>query len=177
MRNVAAAALLLALAGPAMAQSIGEKTGVNSLIGVAPTSQDFVTQAVNSNKFEIQSSELALQKGDDATKAMAKTFIDDHKKAGDDLKTVLDGAKLDVKVPDALDSTHQGKLDKLKTLSGDEFSKQYKSDQVTAHKNAVDLFKRYGDGGENEPLKAFARTTLPHLEEHLKMAEDAYNKK
>lgn len=184
MRNVAAAALSLLLAGPvlsgaAVAESLGEKTGVNSLIGVAPTAQDFVSQAVISNMFEIKSSELAVQKGDETTKSMAQKFINDHKEAGDELKVVLNDAgrladkKLEVKVPDALDSTHQSKIDKLKDLSGEDFVKQYNSDQVTAHKNAVDLFKRYGEGGDNEPLKAYARKTLPHLEEHLKLAEAA----
>ena len=30
------------LAGPALAQSAGEKTGVNSALGIAPTTADFV---------------------------------------------------------------------------------------------------------------------------------------
>jgi hypothetical protein len=34
---------LLAL-GPAIGQSMGEKTGVNSALGIAPTTQDFVTE-------------------------------------------------------------------------------------------------------------------------------------
>jgi putative membrane protein len=35
-----------------MAQSVGEKTGVNSMAGVAPSTQDFVTEAVQSDMFE-----------------------------------------------------------------------------------------------------------------------------
>jgi putative membrane protein len=44
--------------------------------------------------------------------------------------------------------------------------------QVSAHKDAVSLFERYAKGGENADLKAFAAKTLPHLREHLKMAQD-----
>lgn len=37
-----AAVLTLALSSAASAQSVGEKTGVNSVLGVAPSTADFV---------------------------------------------------------------------------------------------------------------------------------------
>ncbi|UXN66313.1 DUF4142 domain-containing protein (plasmid) [Phyllobacterium sp. A18/5-2] len=60
-------------------------------------------------------------------------------------------------------------LAKLKDLQGTEFTEQYHSDQVATHKDAVDLFQRYGDGGENAVLKAWAATTRPALEHNLHM--------
>ena len=176
--TAAACLLLLGAAGmPAHAQSVGEKTGVNSLIGVAPTAQDFVTQAVISDMFEDQTSKLALEKADEKTKAFAKKMIDDHKKTSDELKSVVQTGDMKLTLPTALDSSHQSKLDKLKSLSGDDFTKQYHDDQVTAHKNATDLYKRYAEGGDNAALKAFAIKTKPHLDEHLKMAQDLASKK
>jgi hypothetical protein len=62
-------------------------------------------------------------------------------------------------------------LDKLNSLNGDDFRKQYFSDQVSAHKDAVSLFKRYGNGGDNLKLKNWATTTLPALQHHLDMAQ------
>ena len=175
--TAAACLLLLGAAGmPAHAQSVGEKTGVNSLIGVAPSSQDFVTQAVISDMFENQSSKLALEKSDEKTKAFAQKMIDDHKKTSDELKSVVQTGDMKLTLPTDLDSSHQSKLDKLKSLSGEDFTKQYHDDQVTAHKNATDLYKRYAEGGDNAALKAFAIKTKPHLDEHLKMAQDL-NKK
>jgi putative membrane protein len=44
--------------------------------------------------------------------------------------------------------------------------------QVSAHKDAVSLFERYSKDGDNADLKAFAGKYLPHLQEHLKMAQD-----
>lgn len=176
--TAAACLLLLGAAGmPAHAQSVGEKTGVNSLIGVAPTSQDFVTQAVISDMFEDQSSKLALEKSDEKTKAYAQKMIEDHKKTSDELKSVVQTGDMKLNLPTALDSSHQSKLDKLKSLSGEDFTRQYHDDQVTAHKNATDLYKRYAEGGDNAALKAFAIKTKPHLDEHLKMAQDLDNKK
>jgi putative membrane protein len=70
-----------------------------------------------------------------------------------------------------MDSSHQGKLDKLKALTGADFDKQYVSDQQGAHKDAVDLFERYAKGGENADLKAWAGKTVPALKHHQEMAD------
>src|ERR1700748_82408 len=43
--------------------------------------------------------------------------------------------------------------------------------QLQAHQEAVDLFNRYAQGGDNNDLKAWAATTLPHLREHTTMAQ------
>ena len=176
IRTALAVALLLA-AAPASAQSVGEKSGLNSLVGRAPSSADFVTEASISDMFELQSSQLAAERGDEPTKAFAKRMIADHEKSSGELKQVLQDGKIEAQVPTALDSAHQKKLDTLKGLQGADFNKQYREDQVKAHKDAVDLFQRYGNGGDNAALKAFARKTEPALAEHLKMAQDLQNQK
>jgi putative membrane protein len=63
----------------------------------------------------------------------------------------------------AMDSSRQKMFDKMNSLRGDDFRKQYFSDQVSAHKDAVSLFTRYGKGGDNAKLKDWALTDLRHL--------------
>lgn len=58
---LAAAGLAILLASPVLAQSAAEKTGVNSVMGVAPKTEDFVTEAASSDMFEIESSKLAVE--------------------------------------------------------------------------------------------------------------------
>ncbi|MEA2865524.1 MAG: putative rane protein, partial [Bradyrhizobium sp.] len=58
------------LAAPALAQSAGEKTGVNSALGIAPTTADFVKEVAISDMFEIQSSKLAQDKGNASPTAL-----------------------------------------------------------------------------------------------------------
>jgi putative membrane protein len=53
MKKLAAVALCLIFAGPALAESVSEKTGLNSLVGTSPNTQDFVTEAAISDMFEI----------------------------------------------------------------------------------------------------------------------------
>ncbi|PWL16608.1 DUF305 domain-containing protein [Falsochrobactrum shanghaiense] len=163
---------LLLAPTPVYAQSTAEKTGVNSLIGTAPTTQDFVTLSGSSDMFEIESSKLALDKGDPATKSFAQQMVTDHEKTSAELKDLIATKVKSVKAPAAPTEDHQKMLDDLKKLQGDEFTTQYRSDQESVHENAVDLFKRYGENGDDADLKAWANATRPTLEHHLKMAKE-----
>jgi putative membrane protein len=160
------------LAGPALAQSVGEKTGVNSTLGIAPTTADFVKEVAISDMFEIQSSQLAQDKGNAPEKSFASQMITDHTKTSTELKSLVSSGKVQAELPSALDSSHQSKLDKLKGESGKDFSADFNSDQVSAHKDAVSLFERYAKGGDNADLKDWAGKTLPALKHHLEMAQD-----
>ncbi|ACS60378.1 MULTISPECIES: DUF4142 domain-containing protein [Rhizobium] len=172
MKKIIIASLAISLAGPVLAQSAAEKSGVNSLIGVAPKTEDFVQEAATSDMFEIESSRLALDRGDAATKTFAQQMVTDHEKTSSELKALISAGKVKAQLPSAMTSAQQDMLDKLKGLQGDDFMKQYHSDQESAHEDAVDLFKRYGEGGDNAELKAWAASTRPALEHHLQMAED-----
>ena len=172
-RTLILASILLATAGSAaLAQSTAEKTGVNSVMGVAPKTEDFVLEAASSDMFEIESSKLAVERSDEKTEAFAQQMLTDHQKTSDELKAMVTAGKVKATIPTAMSSAHQGMLDDLKKLQGEEFTKQYHSDQEDVHEDAVDLFKRYGDEGENAELKAWAAKTRPALEHHLQMATE-----
>jgi putative membrane protein len=172
MKYLAPCLALALLATPAMAQSVGEKTGINSTLGIAPATADFVKQAAISDMFEIQSSQLAQERGDAADKAFAATMIKDHEKTASDLKSMVSSGDLKVTLPTELDSAHQSKLDKLKSLRGGDFSARYQLEQVSGHKDAVSLFERYAKGGDHPKLKEWADKTLPSLRHHLQMAQE-----
>ena len=169
-KYLAAAAVVFAT--PVLAQSVPEKSGVNSTLGISPSTQDFVTEAANSDMLEIESSKLVAAKGDAKDKAFADQMIKDHTATSDELKGLVSRGKVQVNLQAAMDKAHGAKLDKLNSLSGADFTKAYEDMQVSAHKDAVSLFERYAKGGDNVDLKAFAAKTLPHLREHLKMAQD-----
>lgn len=154
---------LLAAAGalsaaPAFAQSV--------------STEDFVKKVAVSDMFEVQSSQLALdRKPDRDTKPFAKTTVHDHTKTSKELKGLVDGGKVKAMLPTALDSEHQAKLDQLKGLSGKDFDTAYDKAQLEGHRDAVALFEGYAKTGDNADLKKWAGKTLPHLRKHLKMAE------
>jgi putative membrane protein len=172
MNRISLVVICSLLASPAIGETAGEKTGVNSALGIAPTTNDFVQEAAISDMFEIQSSKVASTKLSGPEKNFADQMVTDHTKTSAELSAGATGAN--VPIPTAMDSSHQKMLDKLNSLSGDDFRKQYFGDQVSAHKDAVSLFERYGKGGDNPKLKDWASTTLPTLKHHLEMAQGLY---
>jgi putative membrane protein len=137
---------------------------------VSPSTNDFAMQVAVSDMFELESSKLAQERADAKSKTFAAKMIKDHSATSSELKGIASSAKLEL--PTALDSSHQSKLDKLKGLQGADFDKEYDSAQLETHKDAVDLFQRYAKGGDSPALKKFAAKHLPHLKQHLRMAQD-----
>jgi putative membrane protein len=170
MKHALVIATCIAMSGPAMAQSIGEKTGVDALLGITPSTADFVLEVARSDMFELASSKIAVEKTDGAIRSFASMMIVDHTKTTDQLKSEAEADNLPL--PTSMSSANQSKLDKLAKLSGGDFAKEYMDEQVSAHKDAVNLFQRYGKGGDNSKLKNWAVTTLPTLQHHLDMAQD-----
>jgi putative membrane protein len=160
------------LASPATAQSVGEKTGVNAVLGVSPSTADFVKEVAISDMFEIEASKIAQSKGNAPEKTFASHMQADHTKTSTELKGLVSSGKVKAELPTALDSSHQSKLDKLKGANGKDFSSDFDSMQVSAHKDAVSLFERYAKSGDNPELKDWAGKTLPALKHHLEMAEN-----
>ncbi len=174
MKTIAILAIAGALALPpaALAQSAGEKTGVNSTLGIAPTTADFVKEAATSDMTEIAASKIGQERGNAQEKAFAAQMITDHTKTSTELKSLVSSGDVKADIPAALDSASQGKVDKLKNAKPDDFSSDFDSMQVSAHKDAVSLFERYAKGGDNPKLKDWAGRTLPALQHHLEMAQN-----
>jgi putative membrane protein len=171
--SVAAAALLVG--APVLAQSVGEKTGINSALDISPTTADFVKEAATSDMLEIAAAKIAEDKGNAEEKKFAAQMVTDHTKTTSDLKGLVSGGAVKAEIPSMLDSSSQKKLDKLKDTKPADFAGEYDPMQVSAHKDAVSLFERYSKSGDNAKLKDWAGKTLPTLQHHLQMAQ-AMNK-
>jgi putative membrane protein len=159
------------VAGPALAQSIGERTGVNSALGISPTMADFIKEAANSDMLQIAAATFAQEKGNAVEKKFAEQMMTDHSKTSSDLKSLVSSGAVMADIPTALDSSSQKKLDKLRDTRRQAFASEYDPMQVSVHKEAISLFERYSKSGDNPKLKDWAGKTLPTLQHHLDMAE------
>jgi putative membrane protein len=167
MKKLILAAALLALAAPSHAQNATDQSKAGQGT-VSAATKKFVNEAAITDMFEIQAGQLAQQKANDsAYKDFAQMTIADHTKTTEQLK----GMNLGIQPPEQLDATHKAKLNKLNALSGAAFERQYKTDQVQGHRQAIGLFERYAKSGENKDVKQFAENTLPTLKTHLQHAE------
>jgi putative membrane protein len=167
--TLAFASVLLSTA--AFAQSVGEKTGINSTLEIAPKTEDFIKEAALSDMLEIDAAKIAQQKGDSQEKTFAGEMITDHTKTSTELKGLVSG-EMKSAIPSSLDGSSQKKLDKLRDTKPEDFAGEYDPMQVSAHKDAVSLFERYAKGGDDPKLKDWAAKTLPILQHHLEMAQD-----
>ncbi len=147
-------------AAPAVAQTTNQSSNANT--------QEFVRDAAIGGMFEVQSSQLALNKSQDRdVRDFAQRMIKDHTEADNKLKSI---AKNET-IPSSLDAPHQQMLQHLRGENGSNFVEAFKQDQVTAHQQAISQFRNYADHGDDQQLKQFAQQTLPTLQDHLRMAE------
>ena len=144
----------------------------SSSTALAQSAQDFVNKVAISDMFEIQSSQLALSKqADEDTKPFAQKMVQDHQKTSSELKAVVEGSMVKLTLPATMDSEHQKMLNDLQAKDGKDFDRTYDQIQLKAHRDAVALFESYSKNGDNPELKSWAVATLPHLKEHLSLAQ------
>jgi len=151
---------LLAFAAAVVLCSVGHTVKADEM-----SSQDFANKAASSDMFEIQSSELALQKSQNAdVKEFAEMMVQDHRRATEGLKAAAeqDG----VTVPADLDAKHAEQLQTLEDASAEEFDSVYVNAQVAGHEEALVLMTDYADAGVGS-LKSHAESAKPIIQKHL----------
>lgn len=135
---------------------------------MARTPRDFVRHAAIGGLFEVQSSQLALERSENAdVRRTAERMIADHRDANERLKRIAQSKGLEV--PTELDEKHKQRLDRLRNAEQN-FDRAYLQAQRQAHSEAIALFEA-GSQLDDEQLAGFARQTLPTLREHLQHIE------
>ena len=144
----------------------------------ASTSADerFVLQAAEGGMMEVAKGKLAAQKGaHEGVKQFGQKMVDDHTKAGDELKAIASGKSITLP-GETPTSPMQAIVAKLEKLEGAAFDRAYVEDQVRDHEKTIALFEREAKTGTDTELKAFAEKTLPTLKEHLTAVRDLKSK-
>jgi len=132
----------------------------------------FVTKAAQGGLAEVKLGQLAQDKGSNqSVKDFGAQMVKDHSEANDKLKSVVSGKG--VSVPDSLNAKDQALYDRLSKLSGTQFDRAYISAMVKDHVEDVAEFRKESKTAQDADIKSFAAKTLPTLEHHLQMAQDA----
>jgi putative membrane protein len=128
----------------------------------------FVKKAAMDGMTEVQLGKIAASKAkDDNVKEFAQRMVTDHSKANEELASIA--KKKGIKLPTSLDTEHQSMIQSLNAKSGAAFDTAYSQHMDAAHAKAVALFQGAITGSDQD-LAAFAKKTLPTLEEHKQMA-------
>jgi len=118
-------------AGSAPVGTAGEAADVKG------ADKDFVHDAAITGMAEIEIGRIALDHSRDVNvKKFAQMMIDDHTKAGEDLKTVATRHRIEL--PAQVDDDHRDKAEALGKKTGTEFDQDYADAMVDGHQAFVD---------------------------------------
>jgi putative membrane protein len=132
----------------------------------------FVTKAAQGGLAEVELGNLATQKAaNDKVKHFGQQMVTDHSKANDALKLIA--VSEGITLPTGLDSKADALKTRLSGLNGADFDRAYMENMVKDHKEDIAEFQKEADHGTDQQIKEFALKTLPTLQHHLQMAQDA----
>jgi putative membrane protein len=160
---IAIAASAVALCGVALAQNT-----------LSPADLKFVHEAAAGSAAEVEMGNTAATKATDPkVKAFGERMVADHTKLGDELKALA--TQKGVTLSAGPDAKSKKTSDKISKMSGAAFDKAYMRDMVTDHQKDVAEFRKQANDATDPDIKKWASTTLPTLEEHLRLAQEALN--
>jgi len=143
----------------------------------ALTLQSFMQQAAASDIFEIQTGQMAAQKGTmPEVRSYGDTLVRDHTMSTSEMMTLA--SQKNVTLSMTLPQDKAAKATLLQNASGTAFDQQFSEMQVQAHEEAIDLYEKADQDISDTQVQAFIDKTLPVLRMHLdeaKKLEDMTN--
>jgi putative membrane protein len=107
--------------------------------------------------------------------------VADHKKANEELDTLIKGKELQGKglqIPSSQSDMHKTTMEKFhQQEAGKNFDRDYMEQMVEDHKTDVELFETAADNEKLDPtLRGYAKRMLPTLRDHLTQAQTIQSK-
>ena len=172
------ASLSLATLAPSFAGGAGAQaqqgnpmtSGVTTAQTTNNTDVLFMEVGTMSNLTEILTSQLALQKSQNAAvRAYAQRMIAEHTAAQNQLNAIA--ARKNVRITDKPGADQRLLFNKLSTLSGVAFDRMYVMVQVMGHDMTLKLIDNYLTIGRDPDGLAYARQIRPAVAMHLRDAQ------
>lgn len=172
-------AAVLAFAGCASDGHMGMSHGTGmgaaataSNARLAAADMDFAMTAAGTDMYEIQASQLAMQRGSaPAVRNYAQMLVNHHTMSSNELKTILSAKGM--APPPALPADKQAKIARLQSLQGTAFDREYvRVTGVQDHQAAIGVFENASRSVADPDLRRFAAKTLPVLQQHLRSAQE-----
>jgi putative membrane protein len=168
----AAAAVSAAGVDIATAQNAGAPAAVSSAPSLlSPVDYNFVAQANLGAPFQVDSGRLAEKKATTAAiRDYAHLMVVSHIPVVDALNAVLQHKGIAAPPNTLLRGAYDTMIASLKIEHYAAFDRDYVDGQVEYQEGNTALFQGEIENGTDPELKAFARQTLPKIEDHLQRA-------
>lgn len=138
---------------------------------LSPVDYQFVAEANLGAPFQVDSGRLGEKNAENpAVRDYAHLMVVSHIPVVDALNTILERKRISPPPDTLLHGAYDTIIAILKTEDGVVFDRDYVVGQVEYQKGNTALFQNEIQNGTDPDLKAFARQTLPKIEDHLQRA-------
>ena len=135
---------------------------------------NFIQKASTAGMKEVKAGKMAASKAaSNNVKSFANRMVTDHTKANDQLMQLIKSKNWNIMPPPDAETDPDGML---AGASGTAFDKTYVSMMVQDHQKAVALFENAASTAPDPDIKAFAKQTLPTLQQHLALIQSIATK-
>jgi len=126
----------------------------------------FLVDAAEVNLAEVNLGKLASTQGmTKEVRDLGEMMTREHQKAYDDLSALA--KKKSITIPAAVSDDAQKKYNNLSEKRGSDFDKDFCSEMVAGHKDAIDKFERASKESTDPDIQTWASNMLPSLRMHL----------
>ena len=126
----------------------------------------FIMKVSQGGMFEVEASKVANdQAREQDVIDLSVAEVHDHELVGDKLRSVANS--LGISFPMALNPMFQGRLTKLRSLSGRDFADAYINEMDAIHAVDVQAFAIEAKSGRNSALRKFAAETVIIVRRHI----------
>jgi putative membrane protein len=133
--------------------------------------QSFISEAMQGNMAEVQLAQLAQQKSQSQdVKQFAQKLANDHSQMNQKWFDPV-AKQMNVSEPKGPSKKDKKLIEKLQSLNGDEFDKEYITAMLKDHQDDLKKFKQEADGSQNPTLKQIAQQGETVISNHLQLAE------
>ena len=167
-----AAALSLSACAPMAGDDAAMSGGAMSADMTPEAAMPYVAMAGASDQYEIQSSQLHHQRGQNPKlHAFATMMIDHHTRTTQATVAAAQAAGM-TPPPPTLMPMQRDMIARLQGLNGAAFDREYLSQQRTAHQMALALHQNYARSGDTPSLRQSAATAVPVVQGHIAQLRD-----
>ena len=135
----------------------------------------FVMMADEGNSAEIAASQMALRRAKSPdVRSYAQEMIADHEKLRTGMASLAQ--QMNVKTPQPLNSTHKVEAQRLASISGSSFDKEYLKAMDTDHHKTLAMFKNEEATTTNPEVKTAVSQGLTVIQQHTDTADQLAQK-
>lgn len=135
----------------------------------------FINEAAQGGMLEVQLGErAATQAQNNEVKQFGQQMVTDHTKLNEQVAALAQSKG--ITLPTALSPAQKKEVDRLGGLEGATFDREYMRAMVKNHQKDVAAFSKAAKTAKDGDVQSLAKSALPTLQEHLKMAKSLSTK-